>query len=84
MDYKQRQPLPQLNHYYGTLGQASTSPAGPMGLVQPGQSLTPPSSLSGSSTNLALTGDWGKDCVCVCVCAHVSNITDHFYVQIMI
>ncbi len=59
-DYK-RGGLPQLNQYYGPLGSASASPAGPMGLVQTGQSLTPPPSLSGSNSNLALTGSYGYD-----------------------
>ena len=54
-DYKQR----QLAHYYGSLA-GSTSPAGPVGLVQPGQSLTPPQSLSGSATNLSLGGTWRR------------------------
>jgi len=53
LDYKQR-PLQQLNQYYNPLGTASASPAGPMGLVQPGQSLTPPPSLSDSSPSLSL------------------------------
>ena len=55
-DYKRG--LPQ---YYGPLGSASASPAGPMGLVQTGQSLTPPPSLSGSNPNLALAGSYGYD-----------------------
>ena len=58
-DYKRG--LPQLNQYYGTLGSASASPAGPMGLVQTGQSLTPPPSLSGSNSNLALAGSYAYD-----------------------
>ncbi|KAL5014836.1 hypothetical protein ScPMuIL_009106 [Solemya velum] len=53
LDYKQRQLTP-LNQYYGSIGSMSGSPAGPMGLVQPGQSLTPPPSLSGSTANLTL------------------------------
>lgn len=58
IDFKQRpQQLPLLNQYYGTLGSAAASPAGPMGLVQPGQTLTPPPSLTGSATNLSLTGE---------------------------
>ena len=43
-DIKARQMTP-INQYYGSLGNLG-SPAGPMGLVQPGQSMTPP--LSGS------------------------------------
>ena len=58
-DYKRG--LPQLNQYYGALGSASASPAGPMGLVQTGQSLTPPPSLSGSNSNLALASGYGYD-----------------------
>ncbi|VDI11632.1 pumilio RNA-binding family [Mytilus galloprovincialis] len=53
LEYKQRQQLPQLNQFYGSMTSMG-SPAGPMGLVQPGQSMTPPPSLSGSSSNLAL------------------------------
>ncbi|CAC5413715.1 PUM [Mytilus coruscus] len=53
LEFKQRQHLPQLNQFYGSMTSMG-SPAGPMGLVQPGQSMTPPPSLSGSSTNLAL------------------------------
>ncbi|KAL3889995.1 hypothetical protein ACJMK2_002304 [Sinanodonta woodiana] len=40
LDFKQRQ-MPSLNQYYSALGGLG-SPAGPMGLVQPGQSMTPP------------------------------------------
>lgn len=54
LDYKGRQQLPPLNQFYGSMGNMSGSPAGPMGLVQPGQSMTPPSSLSGSSSNLSV------------------------------
>ena len=53
LEFKQRQQMPQLNQFYGSMTSMG-SPAGPMGLVQPGQSMTPPPSLSGSSTNLAL------------------------------
>lgn len=54
MDYKGRQQMPPLNQFYGSMGNMSGSPAGPMGLVQPGQSMTPPPSLSVSSSNLSL------------------------------
>jgi len=54
-DYKRPGQLPQLSQYYGAFSTASTSPAGPMGLVQ-AQSLTPPPSLNGSATNLAFGG----------------------------
>ncbi|XP_060066830.1 pumilio homolog 1-like [Ylistrum balloti] len=53
IDFKQRPQLP-INQFYGSMGSMSGSPAGPMGLVQPGQSMTPPPSLSGSNTNLAI------------------------------
>lgn len=56
LDYKGRQQMPPLNQFYGSMGNMSGSPAGPMGLVQPGQSMTPPPSLSGSSSNLSLAG----------------------------
>ncbi|XP_062616258.1 pumilio homolog 2-like isoform X1 [Saccostrea cucullata] len=56
LDYKTRQHLPPLNQFYGSMGNMSASPAGPMGLVQPGQSMTPPPSLSGSSSNLSVAG----------------------------
>ncbi|XP_074657260.1 pumilio homolog 1-like [Tubulanus polymorphus] len=49
-----------MNQYYNSMGGgASGSPAaGPMGLVQSAQSLTPPPSLSGSNSNLSLGGKW--------------------------
>ncbi|XP_064652654.1 pumilio homolog 2-like isoform X4 [Lineus longissimus] len=60
-DYKRQVPLTQYYNTLGgsTLGGAAGSPAGPMGLVQPAQSLTPPPSLSGSSSNLSLGGIGG-------------------------
>ena len=54
LDFKGRQQMPPLNQFYGSMGNVSASPAGPMGLVQPGQSMTPPPSLSGSSSNLSV------------------------------
>lgn len=56
LDFKGRQQMPPLNQFYGSMGNVSASPAGPMGLVQPGQSMTPPPSLSGSSSNLSVAG----------------------------
>ncbi|CAH1774802.1 unnamed protein product, partial [Owenia fusiformis] len=48
--------MPQVGQYYNSLGGAA-SPAGPMGLVQPpGQSITPPPSLTGSNPNLTFGG----------------------------
>jgi hypothetical protein len=41
-----------INQYYGSLGNLG-SPAGPMGLVQPGQSMTPP--LSGNYCVIVLS-----------------------------
>ena len=66
MEYKQQRHLPALGQYYGPLSTAASSPAaGPMGLVQPGQS--PPPSLSGSSSNLALGGKASTNTgVCTC------------------
>ncbi|XP_048249503.1 pumilio homolog 2-like isoform X2 [Haliotis rufescens] len=50
-----RQQLPVGGYYSQLSGMAS--PAGPGGLMQPGQSMTPPPSLSGSTSNLTL-GSW--------------------------
>lgn len=50
LDFKSRQMTP-INQYYGSLGSLG-SPAGPMGLVQPGQSMTPPLSGLGTSGRL--------------------------------
>ncbi|XP_050389378.2 pumilio homolog 1 [Patella vulgata] len=44
----------QLGGYYGSLSGMAGSPVGHGGLLQPGQSMTPPPSLSGSSSNLTL------------------------------
>ncbi|XP_052763067.1 pumilio homolog 1-like isoform X2 [Mya arenaria] len=49
-DIKARQMTP-INQYYGSLGNLG-SPAGPMGLVQPGQSMTPPLSGLGNGGRL--------------------------------
>ncbi|KAK7473884.1 hypothetical protein BaRGS_00034873 [Batillaria attramentaria] len=49
---------PQLStmggYYAGPLGNMAPSPAGPGSMLQAGQSMTPPPSLSGSSSNLSL------------------------------
>ncbi|KAK3583191.1 hypothetical protein CHS0354_025709 [Potamilus streckersoni] len=50
LDFKQRQ-MSSLNQYYSALGSLG-SPAGPMGLVQPGQSMTPPLTGLGNSGRL--------------------------------
>ena len=50
LDFKPRQMTP-INQYYGSLGNLG-SPAGPMGLVQPGQPMTPPMSGLGSGGRL--------------------------------
>ncbi|XP_053383267.1 pumilio homolog 2-like isoform X3 [Mercenaria mercenaria] len=50
LDFKARQMTP-INQYYGSLGNLG-SPAGPMGLVQPGQSMTPPLSGLGNGGRL--------------------------------
>lgn len=55
LDFKRQQPTSVLfNQYYNSIGGMSGAPAGPMGLVQPGQSVTPPPSLSGSTSNLSI------------------------------
>lgn len=61
LDYKSSRGLAQqqtMGQYYSPLG--STSPAGQLGLIQPGSALTPPPSLSGSSSNLTLAGLGGS------------------------
>ncbi|KAL4218130.1 Pumilio 2 [Mactra antiquata] len=50
LEFKARQMTP-INQYYGSLGNLG-SPAGPMGLVQPGQSMTPPLSGLGNGGRL--------------------------------
>lgn len=51
-----RQQLNTMGSYYGgALGNMAPSPAGPGGLLQAGQSMTPPPSLSGSSSNLSIS-----------------------------
>ena len=51
-----RQQLNTMGGYYGgALGNMAPSPAGPGGLLQAGQSMTPPPSLSGSSSNLSIS-----------------------------
>ncbi|XP_013397936.1 pumilio homolog 1 [Lingula anatina] len=53
LDYKRQ--IPSMSPFYNTAGLGGiNSPAGPMGLVQPAQSLTPPPSLSGSNSSLGL------------------------------
>ncbi|ELT98839.1 hypothetical protein CAPTEDRAFT_180493 [Capitella teleta] len=46
----------QINQYYSPLGTSTSPAAGQLGLVQTGSALTPPPSLSGSSSNLTLAG----------------------------
>ncbi|XP_036368446.1 pumilio homolog 2 isoform X3 [Octopus sinensis] len=62
LDFKRQQPTSVLfNQYYNPIGGMSGAPAGPMGLVQPGQSVTPPPSLSGSTSNLSIgLGNTGR------------------------
>ncbi|XP_070209150.1 pumilio homolog 2-like [Littorina saxatilis] len=53
-DVKRQQQLNSMGGYYGGLSNMAPSPAGHGNLLQAGQSMTPPPSLSGSSSNLSI------------------------------
>ena len=64
-----RQQLNTMGGYYGgALGNMAPSPAGPGGLLQAGQSMTPPPSLSGSSSNLSISEPRPLIFLLVCFC----------------
>lgn len=53
-DVKRSQMSTMGGYYAGPLGNMAPSPAGPGSMLQAGQSMTPPPSLSGSSSNLSI------------------------------
>lgn len=54
-DVKRSQLSTMGGYYGGPLGNMAPSPGGPGSMLQAGQSMTPPPSLSGSSSNLSIS-----------------------------